>query len=259
MCAVRTLRPVPDLPMRCRIGIATGMAIIGDLGEDGALRDREIVGDAPNLAGRLQLSAQPDIVVIEPATRRLIGNLFDCRDLGMIDTTSGAEPVRIWQVLGESAVANRFEALRGSALSPLIGRDEEIDVLLRRWATCQSGRRPGRAGLRRARSRQIAPHREHWKSASMPSPISVCAISVRPITRTVHFPRSSSSSAEQLGSRATICPRPGWRSSKSCWRAPRCQTRMWPCSPICCHCRRRSGIHCQTSVRSARKSGHWRR
>jgi len=85
--AVRTLRPYADLPMRCRVGIATGMAIIGDLSGDGALQDREVIGDAPNLAGRLQLSIQPDIVAIEPATRRLIGNLFDCRDLGTIDTT----------------------------------------------------------------------------------------------------------------------------------------------------------------------------
>ena len=102
-------------------------------------RDREIVGDAPNLAARLQLSAQPDIVAIEPATRRLIGNLFDCRDLGAIDTTGGSEPMRLWQVLGESVVASRFEALRGSALSPLVGRDEEIELLLRRWARAKAG------------------------------------------------------------------------------------------------------------------------
>jgi class 3 adenylate cyclase/predicted ATPase/ABC-type transport system involved in cytochrome c biogenesis ATPase subunit len=137
--AVRTLRPDADLPMRCRVGIATGMAIIGDLSGDGTLQDREVIGDAPNLAGRLQLSIQPDIVAIEPATRRLIGNLFVCRDLGTIDTTRGTEPLDIWQVLEDSAIANRFEALRGLALSPLVGRDEEIDVLLRRWASAKAG------------------------------------------------------------------------------------------------------------------------
>jgi class 3 adenylate cyclase len=90
LCAeVRTLRPGDDLPMRCRVGIATGMAIIGDLSGDGALQHREVIGDAPNLAGRLQMSIQPDIVAIEPATRSLIGNLFDYRDLGAIDTTRG--------------------------------------------------------------------------------------------------------------------------------------------------------------------------
>jgi class 3 adenylate cyclase len=144
--AVRTPRPDVDLPMRCRVGIATGMAIIGGLSGDGALQHGEVIGDAPNLAGRLQLSIQPDIVAIEPATRRLIGNLFDCRDLGSIDTTGGTEPLHIWQeplhiwqVLEDSAIAIRFEALRGSALSPLVGRDEEIDVLLRRWASAKAG------------------------------------------------------------------------------------------------------------------------
>jgi predicted ATPase/class 3 adenylate cyclase len=135
----RTLRSSADLPMQCRVGIATGMAIIGDFSGDGALQDREIIGDAPNLAGRLHLSARADIVAIEPATRRLIGNLFDCRDLGTIDMINVAEPLRIWQVLGESAAVSRFEALRGLVLSPLVGRDEEINVLLRRWASAKAG------------------------------------------------------------------------------------------------------------------------
>jgi predicted ATPase/class 3 adenylate cyclase len=137
--AVRALRPGANVPMRCRVGIATGIAIIGDLSLDGARRDREIVGDTPNLAGRLQLSAQPDIVAIEPATRQLIGNLFDCRDLGAIDTTGGTEPMHIWQVLGESVLASRFEALHPAALTTLVGRDEEIDLLLRRWERAKAG------------------------------------------------------------------------------------------------------------------------
>ena len=137
--AVKTLRPGADVPMRCRAGIATGMVIVGDLVGVGELWAHRIVGDAPNLAARLQVSAQPDTVVIEPATRRLIGNLFDCCDLGPIATTSGTEPMRIWQVLGESIVASRFEALRGSALTRLVGRDEEIELLLRRWARAKSG------------------------------------------------------------------------------------------------------------------------
>jgi TolB-like protein/class 3 adenylate cyclase/predicted ATPase len=137
--AVRTLRPGAEVPVRCRVGIATGTAVIGDLSGGGALRDREIVGDAPNLAGRLQLSGRPDVVVIEPATRQLIGNLFDCRDLGAIDMTGGTEPMRIWQVLGESIVASRFEALHPAALTPLVGREEEIDLLLRRWERAKAG------------------------------------------------------------------------------------------------------------------------
>jgi class 3 adenylate cyclase/DNA-binding winged helix-turn-helix (wHTH) protein len=130
--AVRTLRPVADLPMRCRVGIATGMVIVGDLVGFGEVRDHGIVGDAPDLAVRLQVSAKPDTVATEPTTWRLIGDLFDCRDLGALDTNSDTEPIHRWQVLGESVVASRFEALRGSKLTPLVGRDEEIDLLLRR-------------------------------------------------------------------------------------------------------------------------------
>ena len=89
--ALRTQRPDAEPPTRCRVGIATGMAIIGDLSGDGALQDREVIGDAPSLARRLLLSTQPDLVAIEPTTRRLIGNLFDCRDLGTIDTASGTQ------------------------------------------------------------------------------------------------------------------------------------------------------------------------
>jgi predicted ATPase/DNA-binding winged helix-turn-helix (wHTH) protein/class 3 adenylate cyclase len=137
--AVRTLRPDADVPMQCRVGIATGMVIVGDLVGAGEGRDHGIVGDAPDLAVRLQVSAQPDTVTIEPTTWRLIGNLFDCRDLAGLDTNSDTEPIRRWQVLGESVVASRFEALRGSKLTPLVGRDEEIDLLLRRWVRAKAG------------------------------------------------------------------------------------------------------------------------
>jgi DNA-binding winged helix-turn-helix (wHTH) protein/predicted ATPase len=137
--AVRTLRPDADVPMRCRVGIATGMVIVGDFVGFGEVRDHGIVGDAPDLAARLQVSAQPDTVTIGPTTWRLIGNLFDCRDLGALDTNSDTEPIHRWQVLGESVVASRFEALRGSKLTPLVGRDEEIDLLLRRWARVKAG------------------------------------------------------------------------------------------------------------------------
>ena len=137
--AVRSLGPAADVPMRCRVGIATGVVIVGDLVGVGGPRDLGIIGDAPELAVRLQVSAQPDTVTIEPTTWRLIGNLFDCRDLGGHDTDGDTEPIRRWQVVGESVVASRFEALRGSKLTPLVGRDEEIDLLLRRWARAKTG------------------------------------------------------------------------------------------------------------------------
>src|SRR5262249_53520203 len=99
----------------------------------------DIVGDAPGVAARLLASAPPDTVVIDGATRRLIGNLFDYRELGAVEIADGTEPMRGWQVLAESMVGSRFEALRGSALTPLVGRDDEIDLLLRHWARAKAG------------------------------------------------------------------------------------------------------------------------
>jgi class 3 adenylate cyclase/predicted ATPase len=140
LCAsVRTLRRAAGAPMRCRVGIATGLVIIGDRVGGGELRDHEILGDPPNLAARLAASAQPDTVAVDPTSRRLIGNLFDCREVGTIEAAGGSEPIRSWQVLGGNSVASRFEALHGSALSQLAGREEEIDLLLRRWARAKAG------------------------------------------------------------------------------------------------------------------------
>jgi DNA-binding winged helix-turn-helix (wHTH) protein/tetratricopeptide (TPR) repeat protein len=140
LCAsVRTLKCGSKAMTRCRVGIATGMVIVGDASGVGQDQRHEIIGDTPDLAVRLQMSAQPDTVTIDPATRRLIGNLFGCRELGTIEANGGGESLRRWQVAGESAVESRFEALRGPTLGPLIGRDEEISLLLRRWARANAG------------------------------------------------------------------------------------------------------------------------
>ena len=140
LCAVvRTLRSDADALTHCRVGIATGLVIVGDPAAVGAARGQSLVGDTPNLAARLASSAHPDTVAVEPATRRLVGDLFDCREVGAIAAADGSEPIRSWQVLGESVVASRFEALRGPALSALIGREDEIDLLLRRWGRARTG------------------------------------------------------------------------------------------------------------------------
>jgi DNA-binding winged helix-turn-helix (wHTH) protein len=137
--AVKALRPDADILMWGRVGIATGMVIVGD-GFGGSEGGRhEIIGDLPDLAARLRISAPPGTVAIEPVTRRLISDLFDCRDLSALEIGSNAEPIRCWQVTGERVIESRFEALRGPTLSPLIGRDEEVDLLLRRWADAKTG------------------------------------------------------------------------------------------------------------------------
>jgi len=108
--AVRRLPAREDL--RVRLGIATGLAVVGDLIGEGAAQERGVVGGTPNLAARLQALATPNTLVIAEATRRQIGGLFDLEDLGPQQLAGFAEPQRAWRVLGESGEVSRFEALR---------------------------------------------------------------------------------------------------------------------------------------------------
>jgi class 3 adenylate cyclase len=130
---------VKSIKLQTRVGIATGLVVAGDLIGRGSAQEQSVVGETPNLAARLQALAEPDAVVIAAGTRRLIGDLFEYRDLGAVEVKGLAGRGPAWQVLRPSVVASRFEALRGSALSPLVGRDEEIDLLLRRWARAKAG------------------------------------------------------------------------------------------------------------------------
>jgi class 3 adenylate cyclase/predicted ATPase len=125
--------------LQARVGIATGLVVVGDLIGEGSAQEQSVVGETPNLAARLQSVAEADAVVIAASTRRLVGDLFEYRDLGAIEVKGIAEPVPAWQVLRSSAVASRFEALRGAGLTSLVGRDEELDMLLRRWARAKAG------------------------------------------------------------------------------------------------------------------------
>ena len=125
--------------LQSRVGIATGLVVVGELIGEGMAQEQSVVGETPNLAARLQTLAEPDTLVITTGTRRLVSDLFEYRDLGMIEVKGIAAPVPAWQVLSPSVVASRFEALRGSALAPLVGRDEEIELLLRRWTRAKQG------------------------------------------------------------------------------------------------------------------------
>src|SRR5262245_48582764 len=125
--------------VQVRIGMATGPVIVGDLIGRGEAQERGVVGETPNLAARLQAIAEPNTVVIALSTRRLVGNLFEYHDLGAIAAKGFGEPVHAIEVLRESDVESRFEAFHSSALTPLVGREEEIELLLRRWAQAKSG------------------------------------------------------------------------------------------------------------------------
>jgi len=140
--AVRDL-PAPER-LQARIGVATGLAVVGDLIGEGAAQERGVVGETPNLAARLQALAGPDGVIVSDATRRQIGSLFELHDLGAQSLAGFAEPQRAWRVIAESGAVSRFEALRSTA-APLVGRDEELDLLRRRWEQAKTGE--GRAVL----------------------------------------------------------------------------------------------------------------
>ena len=125
--------------LQTRVGIATGLVVVGDLTGLGEGRESAIIGETPNLAARLQGIAEPNSVVIAEATRRLLGNLFELRDLGTRELKGLAKPVRAWLALRESTVESRFEALHPSGLTALVGRDEETELLLRRWSRAKGG------------------------------------------------------------------------------------------------------------------------
>ena len=126
-------------PLQTRVGIATGLVVVGDLIGSGASQEQAIVGETPNLAARLQGIAEPNSVVIAESTRKLVGNLFELEDLGAQDLKGIAGPVRAWAALRPASVESRFEALHASGLTELVGREEELELLLRRWSKAKSG------------------------------------------------------------------------------------------------------------------------
>ena len=131
--------PVRTQDLRVRIGIATGLVVIGELIGRGDARQQTAIGETPNLAARLQSLAEPNGILIDAVTRRQIADLFVCRDLGAIALKGLPDLMPTWQVLGEAATESRFEALHARTMTPLIGRDEEIELLLRRWQQAKNG------------------------------------------------------------------------------------------------------------------------
>ena len=148
-------------PLQTRVGIATGLVVVGDLIGSGASQEQAIVGETPNLAARLQGVAEPNGVVIAESTRKLLGNLFELQDLGAQDLKGIAGPMRAWTALRAASVEGRFEAFHASGLTQLVGREEELDLPLRRWSKAKTGQGQvvllsGEPGI--GKSRLTAPH-----------------------------------------------------------------------------------------------------
>jgi class 3 adenylate cyclase len=126
-------------PLEVRIGVATGLVVVGDLVGEGASQEQAVVGETPNLAARLQALAEPGSVVIAPATRRLLGNLFQLQALGRHEVKGLSEPVEPWAVDGVSSSEGRFEAVRSAVLTGFVGREHELGLLMERWNLAQDG------------------------------------------------------------------------------------------------------------------------
>jgi len=122
-----------------RIGIATGLVVVGDLVGEAPNREFVLVGEAPNLAARLQVLAGPNQLLVAPATRRLLGGLFELADLGEHRIKGFDQQVRVWRVVGPATVASRFEARQSAHLTPLVGRDAELNLLHEQYLRAKRG------------------------------------------------------------------------------------------------------------------------
>ena len=137
--AVAGLKTRSEEPLSVRIGIATGLVVVGDLGGEGKLREHTVIGDTPSLAARLQALAEPGSVVVASSTRRLLGDVFRLRDLGVHKVKGIAEPIGAWGVIGVSTSQSRFEAVHAAGLTDLINRENELDFLLKRQRLAWKG------------------------------------------------------------------------------------------------------------------------
>jgi len=156
LAAVDVLKPAEGVMVQTRIGIATGVVVIGDLVREGVTQENAAIGETTNLAARLQTLAEPNSLLVCPVTHRLVGDLFEYRDLAQHPLKGFIKPVHVRQVTGVSRVENRFEARRTDVAVPLLGRDEELELLLRRWEQAKRGEGrvvvlTGEAGLGKSR------------------------------------------------------------------------------------------------------------
>ena len=137
--SVRHIERPDGLKLETRVGIATGLVVVGDIIGSGAAREESIVGETPNLAARLQALAEPNTVLVGEATYRLLGRTFEYESRGEHALKGFAKPVPVWRVLREAPVGSRFAAARATDLGPFVGRTQEIGLLLDRWHLAQQG------------------------------------------------------------------------------------------------------------------------
>ena len=139
VAATHGLRGPGDEALRVRVGIATGLVVVGDLDGEGAAQEEAVVGATPNLAARLQGLAKPGQVVVAESTRRILGDVFELSALDQQPLKGVATPVAAFAVLAERLVESRFEARQGDRLAQMVGRDQELALLVERWRQAKAG------------------------------------------------------------------------------------------------------------------------
>ncbi len=139
MQAISDLETPGGEAMAARIGIATGLVVVGDLVGEGASQEEAVVGETPNLAARLQALARPDQVVVAASTRALLGEQFDLSDLGPQNLKGIAKPTVAYAVLGTRVLESRFEARTAGSELPMVGREQELALLMERWRQAKAG------------------------------------------------------------------------------------------------------------------------
>ena len=233
----------PAAPLQVRVGIATGLVVVGDLIGAGAAQEQAVVGETPNLAARLQALAEPGTVVIAASTRRLLGrSVRVSRSRAASNSRASLSRCRPGRWCGASAVESRFEALR-TATTPLVGRDEEIELLMRRWEQAKSGDGSvvlisGEPGI--GKSRIAADHRGAARRRATHPP-ALFLLAAPPGQRALS--RASPSSNGRPASGARIRTSNGWTSWRRCWpRRPTISARPSRCSRTCCRSRPATAI-----------------
>ena len=229
-------------PLQTRVGIATGLVVVGEITEAGGAQQRGIIGETPSLAARLQAIAEPDTVVVAQSTRKLLGNLFELEDLGTKGLKGIPAPGRAWVALRPSSEASRFEALHGTGLTALVGREEELELLKRRWSRAKAGEGQvvllsGEAGI--GKSRLTAALLE---AIARPSRTRDCAISARRSTPTAPFIPPSAKSSGPLDLPAMTAYEQSSTNSMHCSRKAQRRPRTPRSSLRCCRWRTTDAI-----------------
>jgi predicted ATPase/class 3 adenylate cyclase len=205
----------PGTPLQVRIGIHTGQVVVGEIGAGGR-QEQLALGETPNVAARVQSSAEPDTVVISAGTYRLVHGLFDCQDLGPHDLKGLPAPVSLYRVRGESGIQSRFEVAVAHGLTPLVGRDEEVALLRRHWARAKDGEGQvvllsGEPGIGKSRLAQVLKERveeegaiciefrclPHYQNTAL-YPL------IEHLKRVLHFQREDSAATKQEKLRQTL-------------------------------------------------------